>query len=874
MGALRLNFTSENGFQARAATFFEMVEQVAACDPTRIALICQGLQPLTYGELDLAIKEVGRSLLEAGISRGSHVAIALPDGPESVLIGIAVAANAAALPIHPKLTPREVSDHVKSGEIDAIILPAWVEHSKQLARLGLTTCTILASRARHSLLDVKLELLSACDRGQDNNRPLDGNVAALFKSVQQGGMVTFVGVSHESLRERAELMRTAFKLTSNDRCGCILPIRHSDGLGSAVLSTLCLGGSVALPAANSVLNIAAWVWELDPTWIMANSTSLVAALLVSPARDRPVHHSLRFIVSQSGSLSQSSRSELEAILGVPILECYSDVETGIITANPPPPLGAKSGTHGKSLIGNVVVADSAGKFLPPGNVGEILLRRLYPGVHELDAVEARIENEERWLHTGDFGAIDDEGFLTVTGRSSSTIRRGFDEIGVHEVEDALLAHPSVREAAAFGMPDDAQGEEVVALVVLKPGVSATVSQISDYLVGRIAQFKLPRRLLIVENLPKDKFGDLHRPRLSEPANGAVIATPKALDPLEVQILSVWQSLLHRSDIGLHDDFFAAGGDSLLATSMVLEVESIIKQTIPHSALRDVFTVRQFADAIRQIVPSRDESITCARDGSGLPFFYCHGDIGGRGLYALGLADLVDSHGSFYLLHPSTSLEKISSSTIEELASAYLPKLLRIHPDGPFQLGGFCQGGLIAWELAHQLTKLGRKVNVLILIDAISLNAHSVPRFFAKALHLLPGYHQRHASADYVMSRLWNLLERLNRTDAGLITRALSRAGKEFTQRVRSDEIRVDELLRAYTILMSNYVPPKLGVDIYCLMSEEARDQYRWARAPWMDMGRDFSTDDLSGDHLGCVTVHANQLASLLRQKLNSGPKFV
>jgi thioesterase domain-containing protein len=302
--------------------------------------------------------------------------------------------------------------------------------------------------------------------------------------------------------------------------------------------------------------------------------------------------------------------------------------------------------------------------------------------------------------------------------------------------------------------------------------------------------------------------------------------------------------------------------------MVLEVESIVRQPIPHSALRDVFTVRQFADAIRQIVPSRDETITCARAGSRLPFFFCHGDIGGRGMYALRLADLVDNHGPFYLLHPSTSLEKINSSTIEELASAYLPELLSIHPDGPFHLGGFCQGGLIAWELAHQLTKLGRKVSVLVLIDTISLNARPAPRLFAKALKSLLRHHQRDALADYVMGRLWNWLERLNRTDAGLLKRALSRAQKRFTGRVRNDEIRVDELLKAYTNLMSNYIPPKLEVDIYCLVSEEARNQYRWARTPWTNMGLGFLTDDLLGDHLSCLTVHASRLASLLSQRLS------
>jgi Thioesterase domain len=171
------------------------------------------------------------------------------------------------------------------------------------------------------------------------------------------------------------------------------------------------------------------------------------------------------------------------------------------------------------------------------------------------------------------------------------------------------------------------------------------------------------------------------------------------------------------------------GDSLSATQMICEVEAIIGQKIPQSALGTVFTVRELAARVLHRMPVSEELITCAKPGRGSPFFFCHGDYTTRGVYALRLAKMLTCDQPVYLLHPYIDFNL--NHPIEEMAQVYLPGLLAAHPTGVFRLGGHCNGALLAWEIARQLERLGRKVEFMALIEAPSVNAR--PVFRAAAL---------------------------------------------------------------------------------------------------------------------------------------------
>ena len=179
-----------------------------------------------------------------------------------------------------------------------------------------------------------------------------------------------------------------------------------------------------------------------------------------------------------------------------------------------------------------------------------------------------------WLATGDLGSVDERGLLTIVGRTKEIINRGGEKIAPYDVEKALLAHPAVREAAAFAVPHARLGENVGAAVVLHPGAGATSTELIDFAYERLAPFQRPRHVHIVDSLPVGPTGKISRPRLSAAFADARRDTPPPAAPLEILIAEIWQRLLKRADIGMDDDFFEIGGDSLQATEMLLEVEEI------------------------------------------------------------------------------------------------------------------------------------------------------------------------------------------------------------------------------------------------------------------------------------------------------------
>jgi oxalate---CoA ligase len=184
---------------------------------------------------------------------------------------------------------------------------------------------------------------------------------------------------------------------------------------------------------------------------------------------------------------------------------------------------------------------------------------------------------------------------------------------------------------------------------------------------------------------------------------------------------------------VEDDFFELGGDSLLAAHMILEVETLTGQRIPRSSLGAASTIRELANVVMHNVPSNEEMVTCAQRGTKTPFFFCHGDFLTRGFYGLRLGPLLGPDQTVFLLHPPPLSELRTNTSIEVIAELYVPHLLAAQPNGAFRLGGFCNGGLLAWEIARQLVGKDRQVELVVIINTISLNARPTFRAIARML---------------------------------------------------------------------------------------------------------------------------------------------
>jgi acyl-CoA synthetase (AMP-forming)/AMP-acid ligase II len=290
-----------------------------------------------------------------------------------------------------------------------------------------------------------------------------------------------------------------------------MPLFHVHGLVASTLSTLLSGGTVVAPAKFNPLSFWRIVREHRATWYSAVPTIHHLILARSGGSEKPAGaESLRFVRSCSAALPVEMAGKLEALTGVPVLEAYGMTEASHqMASNPLPPRERKFGTVGPGTGIEIGIMTDAGALLASGAKGEVVIR----GPSVIEAYENNPEANAKsfvngWFRTGDEGLLDADGYLRLTGRIKELINRGGEKIAPLEIDEVLLAHPSISEAVAFGVPHPTWGEEVAAAVVLRE--PATEAELLAYCRERLADFKCPRKLYIVESIPRTATGKVQR----------------------------------------------------------------------------------------------------------------------------------------------------------------------------------------------------------------------------------------------------------------------------------------------------------------------------------------------------------------------------
>ena len=205
-------------------------------------------------------------------------------------------------------------------------------------------------------------------------------------------------------------------------------------------------------------------------------------------------------------------AELEAVFGCPAIESYGMTEASHqMTSNPLPPRPRRAGTVGPAAGPEVTILDESGRRLPAGSTGEVVIRgpNVTAGYVANPAANASAFTDG-WFRTGDQGVLDADGYLTITGRLKELINRGGEKISPREVDDLLMSHPAVAQAVTFALPHDKLGEEVAAAIVLREGKSATERELRDFVSTHLADFKVPRKVVFLAEIPKGVTGKLQR----------------------------------------------------------------------------------------------------------------------------------------------------------------------------------------------------------------------------------------------------------------------------------------------------------------------------------------------------------------------------
>ncbi len=322
-----------------------------------------------------------------------------------------------------------------------------------------------------------------------------------------------VPLTNANITASARHIAEALALQPGDTCLNVMPLFHIHGLIAAVTASLSAGAAVSCTSGFNAFKFGELLGEVQPTWYTAVPTMHQAILMRMRAHAGQARAAkLRFIRSSSASLPPQVMAELEEVFGSPVFESYGMTEAAHqMASNPLPPRARKPGAVGIAAGPEVAIMDDSDALLPQGGIGEVVIRgpNVTPGYDNNPAANVKAFTGG-WFRTGDQGRLDEEGYLFLTGRLKEQINRGGEKISPLEVDVALLDHPAIAQACTFGIPHDKLGEEVGAAVVLHPGQTASEAEIRAFLSARLAAFKVPRRVLLMDDIPKGATGKVQR----------------------------------------------------------------------------------------------------------------------------------------------------------------------------------------------------------------------------------------------------------------------------------------------------------------------------------------------------------------------------
>jgi acyl-CoA synthetase (AMP-forming)/AMP-acid ligase II len=297
-----------------------------------------------------------------------------------------------------------------------------------------------------------------------------------------------------------------------------MPLFHIHGLIAAVLSSLGAGGQTVCTPGFNALKFFGWLDDVAPSWYTAVPTMHQAILTRADRnKDSLAKSKLRFIRSSSASLPPQVMQALEETFGCPVIESYGMTEAAHqMASNPLPPRERKAGSVGIAAGPEVGIMDEAGNMLGAHALGEVVIR----GPNVTKGYEANPDANLKgfangWFRTGDQGTLDDGGYLRITGRLKEIINRGGEKVSPLEVDEIVMDHPAVQQVVTFAIPHDKLGEEVGAAIVLREGIAATERDIRDFAATRLADFKVPRKIVFLAEIPKGATGKLQRIGLAE-----------------------------------------------------------------------------------------------------------------------------------------------------------------------------------------------------------------------------------------------------------------------------------------------------------------------------------------------------------------------
>ena len=476
---------------------------------------------ITYRELLQYIDNTFNQLSSLNIKKEDRIAIALENGSAMASTFIAIASNYTSCPLNPSFTKEEFKFYYDDLKVKAVIIEEnrLIKAREAAEELNIKIIN-LKKKTASNFIKLNIEINNTNKTYFPNSN--EDDIAMILHTSGTTSRPKMVPLSHKNLMASAKNISTTLNLNKNDKCLNIMPMFHIHGLIAAILAPIYQSGSIITPSGFDALKFFRWVEEYKPTWYTAVPTMHQAILSRAPRNiDIIQNNPLKFIRSSSASLPSIVMENLERVFNTCVIESYGMTEAAHqMTSNPLPPRKRKSGTVGLAAGPDVALLYKNEIINNDQNnrniTGHIIIKGENVTNGYINNPKANAESfTNGWFLTGDEGMFDDDGYLKITGRLKEIINRGGEKISPKEIDEILMDNENIQQAVAFSVPHEKLGEDLFAAVVLKENKTTNEDELKDYCKNRLTKFKIPRKILIIQEIPKGPTGKLQRIGLAE-----------------------------------------------------------------------------------------------------------------------------------------------------------------------------------------------------------------------------------------------------------------------------------------------------------------------------------------------------------------------
>lgn len=713
--------THESTLPGRSSALAGLLEQGrdAAQAP---AILAPDGAALGYASLIAQLAAVGGHLVEAGAGRRERVAIMMPNGAGMASMVLGAIAHTVAAPLNPQYTEDELRFYLTDLAPRLLVVDEAIDTPARdvAASLGIDAIAV------RSLPDGSVAFpgvgapsptgLFFDARGED--------VALLLHTSGTTSRPKLVPLTHANLAASARNVAATLELTADDRCLNLMPLFHIHGLVAALLASLECGASVVCTPGFNRRDVLGWMHEFQPTWYTAVPT-IHRAMLDAHSSEGAISP-LRFIRSSSAALPSSTLTALEERFGVPVVEAYGMTEAAHQIASNPRSGVRRPGAVGPAAGPEIAILDGVEVTRAPDVHGEIVIRGANVMRGYLDNPDANAASfVDGWFRTGDQGVLDRNGYLTITGRLKEIINRGGEKVAPTEVEEALLAHPEVDQAATFAVPHPRLGEDVAAAVVLRADAMVSRAQLRRFVAVRLAAFKVPNRIVFVAEIPRGPTGKVQRIGLAERLglDDSIDDTRHLVEPrdeVERRVVNIFSAVLNfDGEVSVTDDFVELGADSLHLEELLSEIDREFGRSLPTSVVLESATPERLATMLRADVDPNagdDALLVPIQPHGSRPPLFCIMRTGTLAAARHFVPALGPDQPVYGIWMPAMHGDADAAGGVEEIAAVCRRLVATVQERGPYYLFGYSIGGLVAYEMARQYVASGRATRLVVMAD--------------------------------------------------------------------------------------------------------------------------------------------------------------